>query len=237
MMILASFVFDFMYVIYPIILFILFIGLRIVLVKMRKKTDLELQRLLFKLRNLFLYEELLNNPRLGLLFTKTEKEFLRLNGYMALGSDEKIIKQFDMLSKLKLKPKLALDLYHKEMTYYIDAVKYDKALISYNKLKKILLKQKQEQAKKLLEEADLIVSIYIKKDITLIPLLIEKEKHTDHMLMKGVIYYRLAKLSYFAKKLKDVDLYLKRAEPLLKQTTYESIINSAFKDYHILQTK
>lgn len=237
MIILASFVFDWMYVIYPVILFILFIGLRIILIQMRKKTDLELQRLLYQLKNLFLYEELLKNPRLGLLFTKTEREMLKLNGYMALGSDHMIIKQFSILSNLKLKPKLALDLYHKEFTYYIDAKKYEKALASYHKLKEILSKQKHNHAKTLLEEADLIVSIYIKKDISLIPLLIEKAEKTDHMLVKGVIYYRLAKLSYFAKRLKDVDLYLKRAEPLLKQTTYESIIKQAFKDYHILDTK
>lgn len=237
MMILASFVFDWIYIAYPILLFILFVGLRLILINMRKKTDLELQRLLFKLRNLFLYEELLNNPRLGLLFTKTEREFLRLNGYMALGSDEKIIKQFTKLSEQKLKPKLTLDLYHKELTYYIDAVKYNQALNSYAKLKDILLKQKHEQAKNLLEEADLIVSIYIHKDISLIPRLIEQAEKTDNMLMKGVIYYRLAKLSYFAKKAKDVDFYLKQADPLLKHTTYELIIKDAFKDYHILQTK
>ena len=237
MMILASFAFEWIYVIYPVILFILFVGIRVILNKMRQKTDLELQRLLYQLNNLYLYNELLDNPRLGLLFTKTEREFLRLNGYMTLGKDDDIKKQFKMLSSLKLRPRLALDLYHKELTYYIDTQKYDLALISYNNLRSILVKQKKEQAKKLLEEADLIVQIYIHKDISLIPLLLDKAEKTEHMLIKGVLYYRLAKLSYFAKKNKDVDLYLKRAEPLLKKTTYEPIIKSAFKDYHILNIK
>ena len=197
----ATFSFDWMYVIYPIVLFVLFVGLRLILAKMRKKTDDELQRLLFILNNLYLYEELLNNPRLGLLFTTSERELLRLNGYMALGTDDKIKQQFDLLNKIKLKPKLALDLYHKELTYYIDTVKYDKALDSYKKLKEILLKQKHKQAKKLLEEANLIISIYIHKDISLIPDLVDKAEKTNHLLVKGVIYYRLAKLSYFAKRL------------------------------------
>lgn len=237
MNVLASFVFEWIYIIYPVILFILFMGTRLILVKMRRKTDLELQRILFRMKNLFLYEELLKNPRLGLLFTRTEREFLKLNGYMVLGTNNQIVHQFDLLNHQKLSPKMALDLYHKQMTYYIDSVQYEEALISYHKLRDLLIKQKHDQAKKILEEADLIVQIYIHHDPSVMDVLIRQLDQTSNELIKGVIYYRLAKLSYYAKRMKDVESYLKKAEPLLKQTTYEPIIRDAFKDFHILETK
>ncbi len=236
-MILVAFVFDWVYIVYPVILFILFIGLRYLLHKMRKKTDLELQRLLFRVKNLFLYEELLNNPRLKLLFTKTELAFLRLNGYMVLGTNEQIVNQFLFLDHLSLRPKMALDLYHKQMTYYIDSVQYEQALVSYKKLRDILLKEKHEQAKKILEEADLIIKIYIHHDTTVMDVLKIKLEQTKNTLMQGVIYYRLAKLSYYQKRYHDAEDYLKKAEPLLKHSTYEAIIKMAFKDIHILKTK
>lgn len=237
MTILASFVFDWIYIIYPLTLFFIFISVRIFLITLRKKTDQELQRLLFVLNNLYLFEELLNNKRLNFLFTQSEKEMLRLNGFIALGTHQQVIGQFDYLSKMKLKSKLALELYHKEMTYYIETSSYDKALKSYEKLKNILAHQKHEQAKKILDEAEMIINIYIHHDITLVDHLILLEKETSNQLMKGVIYYRLAKLSYFAKRDKDTLMYLNKAKPLLKKTTYEPIIEEALKDTHILKTK
>jgi tetratricopeptide (TPR) repeat protein len=237
MIILASFVFDWMYVIYPVILFMLFIGVRFFLVHARRKTDHELQRLLFIEGNLFLYDELLKNKRLNLFFTQAEKDLLRLNGYMALGTQQQIKHQLDVLNQKTLKPKLALELYHKEMTYYIEITSYKQALESYEKLQSLLKNKKSEAAKKIMIEAKWIIDIYVHHDLSRMDELIELEKQTEHQLLKGVILYRLAKLSYFAKKPKDVMMYLEKAEPLLKRTTYEPIIKKAYQDQHILKTK
>jgi len=229
--------FDWYYVIYTIVLFLLLFITRMILVFLRKKTDQELERLLFADCNLFLYETLLNNRRLRLIYTNIQIEILKLNGFMALGTDEQVSKQLDHVYRLKLNHRQMLDFHHKRFTYFIEIGRYKEALISFESLKNILEKEKNSQAGIMLEEASLIVDIYIHHNTSLIPTLLESANQTQHPIMKGIFYFRIAKLYYYLNQPKQIIVYLDKAAPLLKHTTYEEIIKNARKDNHILSIK
>lgn len=228
---------DALVLIYPVILFLLFVGYRYILLKIRKKTDAQLNHLLYETEQFDLYQLLLTNKRLKWVYSKNEFELLKLNGFMAESDDVKIILQIKALDQINLNPKLKLDFMSKRFTYFVEIGKEKEANLSYKALVDLLKMKKHPEAKKILVEADTVLQIYIKKDVKLIPELIKKADTEKNSIVQGVIYFRIAKLYYFDKKTSDMKTYLYKASKQLRETYYEEIINKALVDPSILNTK
>ena len=229
-MILAiDFKFEPIYLIYPIILFGIFIGVRIFLFNVKKKTTLELQDLLYKKGQLFLYLELLKNKRLRIAFSKVELKLLKLEGVLALGTDEEVVSVISELDNTKLKKKYKLEFLNKRFAYYVEKNNKKEAKKTYEYLEFILAKNKHSEAKKILKEAKRVLDIYINRDTSLINELIIEAKETENKVVRGINYYRVAKLYYFSLDNKKAKEYLEEAKPLVVGTYYEGIISEALK--------
>jgi|SRR5690554_2186508 len=225
------------YLLYTLFIFLIFIGVRIVLNYIRKNTIKHLNELLYIKENYFLYQELLNNTRLRLIFRREMIDILKLNGYLLEGNETNIKKMFFKLDNTKLEPYEKLDYYQKRFSYYVEHKDSEEAKKSLLMLKDIFSKAKNQKAISIVEEAELVYDIYILHNTKLIPKLIKKENKINDPIIKGINQYRIAKLYYYENNHKQVDIYLTKALDNVKGTYWYPIIVEAKKDYSILDKK
>lgn len=185
-------------------------------------------------------ERLEHNKRLRLLFRKPLLELWRLDAYMALGDVEHVEASMQKLNKMRLEPKDKLEFYQKSLSFYAGEGNAAEARAARDRLKAFLKQMGAEKISpyaEILDEADLILGIYIDHNTVLIQKLIGRAAHTKNELMRGVTQYRIAKLAYFKGDVDLVHTYLARAEKNLKGTWYAPIIAEALEDPSILNKK
>lgn len=208
------------------------------LLTVRNKTSQKLDQLLLQQRNYFLYQELLKNKRLRLVFSKSQIHLLRLKGYMLEGNDEKILDTVQVLDKSRLRAYVKVDYLLKRFTYFIDVLDKDESRKSLDMLETMASKIKDNQElDEFLKEAKLTYQIYIDRNTNLIPTLKKMIINSKNEKIIGVLYYRLAKLYYFNGQSKEVDIALKNAETLLKGTYYMDVIKLAKENKRTLDYK
>lgn len=236
-MILLNIEFSWSYLVYTLFIFLIFIGVRILLNYLRKQTIKQLNNLLYGQENYFLYQELLNNKRLKYIFRKQMLDIMRLNGYLLEGNDKKIVELIEKLDIAKLEPYEKLDYYQKRFSYFVEHRNKEEAKKSLLMLKNLFKKTSNIKVKKLLDEAELIYGIYIKRDTKLINELIEKTKTISDPLIKGITEYRIAKLYYYANNHTEVDYYLAQAKENVLGSYWYPVVIAAQKDHRVLEKK
>lgn len=228
---------DALFIIYPIALFLIFMGYKFILFNFKSKTNSQLNHLLYETEQYDLYQLLLENKRLRWFFSKAELELLKLSGFLAESNDAKIMLQIKHIDQLNLNQKMKLDFMSKRFTYYVELGSVKQAQYSYEMLESLLKMKKHPEATKILNEASEVLQVYIKKNVRLISSLIQKADSEPNTIVQGVIYYRIAKLYYFDKKNNSMKTYLEKANKQLKGTYYEQIIKEALINPDILNTK
>lgn len=227
-----KFNFEWIYLIYALIIFLIFIGVRFILHYLRKNTIKHLNELLYVHENYFLYHELLSKKRLRLILRKELIDIFHLNGYLHEGNTEKIKKMFMKLDQARLEPYEKLEYYQKRFSYFVEQNNKAEAKNSLRLLKSIFKKDNE-----ITKEADLIYNIYILHDTSLIPELIAKIDKTSDKIMKGITQYRIAKLYFYDKNYELVDFYLNEALENVKGSYWYPIVVEAKKDKRILAKK
>ncbi len=225
------------HLIYFLVVLVVTMGLFIGFNYLRRQTTKKLQDLLYKEENFFLYEELLKNKRLKLIFKKGRIELFRLNGYLAQGKNKEIKESIAKLNILKLNRYERLDFIMKKFSFFVSIQDKKASKEALEALRAHLKNSKTKILKDQLAEAELVYAIYLKKDTNLISVLLEKAKTQTNPYMKGVTYFRVAKLFYFAGDKAKTNKYLSEAKPLLKATYYYPVIEEALKNHKILETK
>lgn len=228
--------FQWLYLIYGLIIFLIFVGVRFVLNIIRSRTLKELDILLYQKQNFYLYHELLNNKRLKWVFTKNTILIMHLKGYLLAGDDDLINQTIKKLDQRKLEPYEKLDYYQKRFSYFVSKNNQEEASQSLELLKG-LFKKKNEKTLAIIDEAELIYRIYLLHDTSLIPILIDKANTQNDTIMKGITEYRLAKLYYYANNHKKVDVYLEKAKENVQGTYWYPIVMEALQDHSILALK
>lgn len=224
--------FEWLYILYALIIFLIFIGVRFILHYLRKNTVKHLNELLYIQENYFLYNELLSKKRLRLIFRKELIDIFRLNGYLHEGHSDKILEMIAKLDQAKLEPYEKLEYYQKRFSYFVEQNNKEEAKKSLRLLKSIFKKDNE-----VIKEAELIYNIYILHDTSLIPELMEKAKNTKDKVMKGITQYRIAKLYYYDNNYQQVDYYLDKAQENVKGSFWYPIVVEAKKNKHILARK
>ena len=92
-----------------------------------------------------------------------------------------------------------------------------------------------DQYKKLLRQARQIVVVYVDKDISMLPKLQRQAAATKDGADRGLLQFRIAKLSHYAGDEDQAEVYLNRAAKNLKNTAYSVIIDSALEDHSVLE--
>lgn len=204
---------------------------------LRGQVEREL-RLLYQ-QNVELYlERLEHNKLLGVVFRKPVLLLYRLEGYMKQGDDEAIRRTIAQLDRMNLPPRDRVQFYQQRLSFFASAGDGEQARASRDALAAFLKKSKADRVERyqaMLQDADQIVSVYVDRDTSLIPVLREQAAQTADLIQRGVLQYRLAKLYHFAGDGDMVQVYLKRAGKNLKKTAYEVMIKAALEDHSALE--
>lgn len=185
-------------------------------------------------------ERLENNKRLQWLFRKPVLLLWKLDCATALGEDGKARQTISQLRKLKLEPHDKLELYQKEISFFSTSGDGDRAIQARDDLKAFLKEAGADRDKHyaaILDEADIIIGVYVAHDTGLIKKLIGRAEHTKNDIMRGVIQFRIAKLAWYKQDIPLMETYLSRAAKNLKGTYYETIIAEAMVSPRILEDK
>jgi len=222
--------------IYILILFTLMLLIIFLLNRLRKKTGSELDRILYIQNKPELYLQLLKNPRLKLLYTKSTLEQFEFNAYLLLGRDQEIKRIINSLDSIPMTKGQSLEYNLKKLSYYCSEGDSVKAEDTLKKIEAVLSKVKGSKAQSILNESKLIFHIYIMHDTKLIKDL-EEIQREQKGAARGITLYRLAKLNYFDGNDKGAKSYLEEAKELLKGTPWFEVAEAALKDMSILNYK
>ena len=185
-------------------------------------------------------ERLENNRRLKWLFRKPVLLLWKLDCFLALGEDGKARHTIGLLRDSKLEPLDKVELYQKEISFFATSGDGERAKKAYEDLKSFLKEagaEKDRHYGAILEEAEMIIGVYVDHNTGLIKKLIGRAEHTKNNVMRGVTQFRVAKLAWFKGDTELMEIYLNRAGKNLKNTFYEPVIEAAKSDPKILETK
>lgn len=216
----------------PIAIFIIIFLLN----KLRKKTTDELEKILYLQNNPRLYLQLLRNPKLKLLYSKSVLLQFELNAYLLSGEDNQIEKIIQLLDAMPMTKGQSLEYHQKKLSYYCTLGKKEKAENALKKIENILSKVKGKYVQFILKEGKMIFDIYIRHDTSLMKEL-EQAQREEQGVTRGLTLYRLAKLSFFDHNDKNTQAYLIQARELLVNTVWFDIVEAALKDRSILNYK
>lgn len=185
-------------------------------------------------------ERLEHNRRLHWLYRKPVLLLWKLDCYMALGEDGNARRTIGMLRDSRLEPMDKLELYQKEISFFAssgDGARAKKALADLKAFLKEAGADKEKHYAAILEEAEIIIGVYVEHNTGLIKKLIGRAEHTKNDIIRGVTQFRIAKLAWFKGDSELMKTYLGRAEKNLRGTLYEPVIQAAKTDPSILETK
>ena len=203
----------------------------------RAQSERELRALLQRDPRLYI-ERLENNRRLKLVFRPAVLLLYKLEGYMSLNDDGKCRELIAKLDGMKLQPRDRLQFYQTKLSFYAYAGDGEQAKATLTQLEDFLHKSgadEVDQYKKLLRQARQIVAVYVDKDISMLPKLQRQAAATKDGADRGLLQFRIAKLSHYAGDEDQAEVYLNRAAKNLKNTAYSVIINSALEDHSVLE--
>lgn len=203
----------------------------------RAQSERELRALLRRDPRLYI-ERLENNRRLKLVFRPAVLLLYKLEGYMSLNDDGKCRELIARLDGMKLQPRDRLQFYQTKLSFYAYAGDGEQAKATLTQLEDFLHKSgadEVDQYKKLLRQARQIVAVYVDKDISMLPKLQRQAAATKDGADRGLLQFRIAKLSHYAGNEDQAEVYLNRAAKNLKNTAYSVIIDSALEDHSVLE--
>lgn len=203
----------------------------------RAQSERELRALLRRDPRLYI-ERLENNRRLKLVFRPAVLLLYKLEGYMSLNDDGKCRELIAKLDGMKLQPRDRLQFYQTKLSFYAYAGDGEHAKATLTQLEDFLHKSgadEVDQYKKLLRQARQIVAVYVDKDISMLPKLQRQAAATKDGADRGLLQFRIAKLSHYAGNEDQAEVYLNRAAKNLKNTAYSVIIDSALEDHSVLE--
>ena len=203
----------------------------------RAQSERELRALLRRDPRLYI-ERLENNRRLKLVFRPAVLLLYKLEGYMSLNDDGKCRELIAKLDGMKLQPRDRLQFYQTKLSFYAYAGDGEQAKATLTQLEDFLHKSgadEVDQYKKLLRQARQIVAVYVDKDISMLPKLQRQAAATKDGADRGLLQFRIAKLSHYAGNEDQAEVYLNRAAKNLKNTAYSVIIDSALEDRTVLE--
>lgn len=201
----------------------------------RAQSERELRALLRRDPRLYI-ERLENNRRLKLVFRPAVLLLYKLEGYMSLNDDGKCRELIAKLDGMKLQPRDRLQFYQTKLSFYAYAGDGEQAKATLTQLEDFLHKSgadEVDQYKKLLRQARQIVAVYVDKDISMLPKLQRQAAATKDGADRGLLQFRIAKLSHYAGNEDQAEVYLNRAAK--KNTAYSVIIDSALEDHSVLE--
>jgi hypothetical protein len=221
------------------VMVVLVFALMLLLQYARRQAEEELNTLFNCDVNLYL-ERLDNNGRLSLVFRKPVLLLYKLRGYLKTGNDSEIRGIITKLDGMKLEPRDRVEYLQNRMSFFVSVGETAEAKTSFERLRGYLRSVHADEVEKyrdIINEGEEIIRVYLDRDISYMYELKHKAETAEHPVMRGVMYFRLAKLAHFKGSAEERENYLALAAETLSGTDYEEIITEAFKTPEILEIK
>jgi len=201
----------------------------------RRTVYIKLYKLINVDGNVKEYLRLLEDKFVKLSLSRKEILAFKFDGLLASGNYteiEQIIKQLDVAI---LSKRDRIIYYQKRLYYFIKQRNIQEAEKSLKLLRNSLeMTGSDSKTISMREQAELMFDVYIRKDISRIPELVELERSQEDTTKKGLTQYFLAKLYYANDNEVEAKKMLDSSAILLKGTSWETEVTNSKNDLSYL---
>jgi len=201
----------------------------------RRAVYIKLYKLINVDGNVKEYLRLLEDKFVKLSLSRKEILAFKFDGLLASGNYteiEQIIKQLDVAI---LSKRDRIIYYQKRLYYFIKQRNIQEAEKSLKLLRNSLeMTGSDSKTISMREQAELMFDVYIRKDVSRIPGLVELERSQEDTTKKGLTQYFLAKLYYANDNEVEAKKMLDSSAILLKGTSWETEVTNSKNDLSYL---
>ncbi len=201
----------------------------------RRTVYIKLYKLINVDGNVKEYLRLLEDKFVKLSLSRKEILAFKFDGLLATGNYteiEQIIKQLDVAI---LSKRDRIIYYQKRLYYFIKQRNIQEAEKSLKLLRNSLeMTGSDSKTIAMREQAELMFDVYIRKDVSRIPGLVELERSQEDTTKKGLTQYFLAKLYYANDNEVEAKKMLDSSAILLKGTSWETEVTNSKNDLSYL---
>lgn len=201
----------------------------------RRAVYIKLYKLINVDGNVKEYLRLLEDKFVKLSLSRKEILAFKFDGLLASGNYteiEQIIKQLDVAI---LSKRDRIIYYQKRLYYFIKQRNIQEAEKSLKLLRNSLeMTGSDSKTISMREQAELMFDVYIRKDVSRIPELVELERSQEDTTKKGLTQYFLAKLYYANDNEVEAKKMLDSSAILLKGTSWETEVTNSKNDLSYL---
>lgn len=201
----------------------------------RRTVYIKLYKLINVDGNVKEYLRLLEDKFVKLSLSRKEILAFKFDGLLASGNYteiEQIIKQLDVAI---LSKRDRIIYYQKRLYYFIKQRNIQEAEKSLKLLRNSLeMTGSDSKTISMREQAELMFDVYIRKDVSRIPELVELERSQEDTTKKGLTQYFLAKLYYANDNEVEAKKMLDSSAILLKGTSWETEVTNSKNDLSYL---
>ncbi|MBP7195901.1 MAG: hypothetical protein KBA05_00610 [Anaerolineaceae bacterium] len=201
----------------------------------RRTVYIKLYKLINVDGNVKEYLRLLEDKFVKLSLSRKEILAFKFDGLLASGNYteiEQIIKQLDVAI---LSKRDRIIYYQKRLYYFIKQRNIQEAEKSLKLLRNSLeMTGSDSKTISMREQAELMFDVYIRKDVSRIPGLVELERSQEDTTKKGLTQYFLAKLYYANDNEVEAKKMLDSSAILLKGTSWETEVTNSKNDLSYL---
>lgn len=190
----------------------------------KKKYIKEMSKTLYADNNPDLYLKRLDNIEGKIFVNKKMRLFRKIDAYAMKNDKDNILNIFKELESLKLSFGQKVNLYEKEVEYYINQKIYDKAIEANKNLQDLAKQLDVEDLQKIAINCNALVETYANKNGSLANEMVKYAEKANIVTVKGTYYFRAARCYYYRNEPKLVDKYLEKAYDNLAKTSLASTI-------------
>lgn len=180
------------------------------------------------------FESKLNSALSRLVLRPGTAALLGLEGAIYFGDGDGVMAAAASLEKLRLKAGERLSWYRKMLAFAVTSGNKKLAGDYLQRMEQLLASEKDPDLQKVLEDARLLVGVYLSRDTSLIPAL-EQLAEQQKGSRKGLSQYRLAKLYHYSNKPEKATAALRLAEENLEGSPWQQVARRALEDVTVLE--
>lgn len=182
------------------------------------------------------YNAMLDKLPYRLVLRRATAGLLRLEGAIFSGDAEAVWQAAERLEDLRLKPGEKLSWYRKALAFAVTTGDGRRARQYLERLQALLQNEKDPKLREILDDAQLLVGVYVERDTALAGRLRELAGRQQGG-RKGLTLYRLAKLYHFAGKPETAAACLREAMDNLEGSAWRQVAARALEDPAILEVE
>lgn len=166
-----------------------------------------------------------------LFFNKKVRLQRKLDAYVMKHDIDSAIEILKELEGLRLSFGQKVSLYEKEVNFYVQNKMYKQAEEANNNIQELNKKVEIPDLQKIADECNFLIKVYVDKDSSIVNDLIDFAEKSGNESVKGLFYFRAAKLYYYKQDNKMVDKYLDKSYNLLHKTAFGPYLEECKKDH------